>query len=76
MTPAALSVARTRSAFIGVSRMRTPVASKNAFATAAPTGTWEGSPAPVTGHVAASAAMGVGFDHEEASWTLQDPLRW
>ena len=51
-TPAAFSVARTFAAVIGASRMRTPVASKNAFATAEPGGTVGGSPAPVAGQPA------------------------
>ena len=46
---AALSVARTRAGVIGASRMRTPVASKNAFAIAAGTGQVGGSPEPVGG---------------------------
>src|SRR5262245_21764739 len=37
--------------------MRTPVASKNAFATAAPIGAVGGSPAPVTAQVALVAEM-------------------
>ena len=45
--PAALSTARTRAGVIGASRMRTPVASKNALATAAGTGDSAGSPEPV-----------------------------
>ena len=45
--PAAFSTARTRAGVIGASRMRTPVASKNAFATAAGTGDSAGSPEPV-----------------------------
>src|SRR5262245_46656105 len=44
--PAALSVARTRAGVIGASRMRSPVASKNALAMAAPVGTSVGSPEP------------------------------
>ena len=44
--PAALSAARTCVGFIGAWRMRTPVASKNAFATAEPTAAVGGSPEP------------------------------
>src|SRR5262245_43057388 len=47
VTPAALSVARVRAGVIGASRMRTPVASKNAFAIAAGTAAIAASPAPV-----------------------------
>ena len=45
--PAAFSVARTRAGVIGASRMRTPVASKNAFATAATVVAIGISPEPV-----------------------------
>ena len=45
--PAAASTARTRPGVIGASRMRTPVASKNAFATAAGHRRSAGSPEPV-----------------------------
>ena len=65
--PAALSTARTRPGVIGASRMRTPVASKNAFATAAGTGDSAGSPEPVVrepgpgrvGHVGAGEPVDV-----------------
>src|SRR5262249_29163907 len=46
-TPAALSVARTFAGFIGAIRSRTPVASKNAFATAELTAVSGGSPEPL-----------------------------
>jgi hypothetical protein len=45
-TPAALSASSTRASRNGTRRMRTPVASKIAFPTAASTGRIEGSPAP------------------------------
>src|SRR5581483_12084880 len=57
MTPAALSVARTRTGLNGASRRRTPVASKNAFATAGPGGTCDGSPEPVVAQFAFAAAV-------------------
>ena len=46
VSAAALSTARTRAGVIGTWRIRTPVASKNAFAIAAGVGTAGGSPAP------------------------------
>ena len=45
--PAASSTPRTSAGVIGASRMRTPVASKNAFAIAAAIGACDGSPEPV-----------------------------
>ena len=48
VTPAAFSTWRTRSGDIGAVRMRTPVASKNAFAMAAPIDYSGGSPEPDT----------------------------
>src|SRR5581483_892674 len=45
-TPAALSAARTRAGVIGASRIRTPVASKNAFAIAGAIGVVPGSSTP------------------------------
>ena len=49
MTPAAFNVARTRPGVIGHSCMRTPVASKNAFAIAPVSGHVTGSPEPSDG---------------------------
>src|SRR5690242_4200423 len=46
MTPACFKVPRTVAGFIGAWRMRTPVASKNAFATAELTAVVGGSPDP------------------------------
>jgi hypothetical protein len=45
---AAFSVARTIAGLIGAVRIRTPVASKNAFAIAAPMHVDGGSPEPLT----------------------------
>jgi len=45
-TPAAFNAARTRAGVSGAVRIRTPVASKNAFATAAAGETATGSPTP------------------------------
>ena len=45
-TPAAFSAARTRAGVNGAVRIRTPVASKNAFAIAAAAATVTGSPTP------------------------------
>src|SRR5580765_4453974 len=45
-TPAAFRAARTRAGVIGAVRIRTPVASKKAFATAAGAATVTGSPTP------------------------------
>src|SRR5690349_19805031 len=56
-TPAFLSTERTVAGFIGACRMRTPVASKNAFAIAELIAVVGGSPEPDSSQPLASAAV-------------------
>ena len=81
--PAALSTPRTRAGVIGASRSRTPVASKNALATAAGTGDSAGSPEPVVrepgpgrvGHVGAGESVDVDLGRVlEPDHRIADPV--